>query len=527
MGNSWSNDDYGSNDDYDGSAVARLPLKSLSHTPAVVKRASNYTQVAVADFNLDGHDDIAVTSMTSDNVWIYLTNTAGDLSFSKVFDGNHDGPRGPSAADFDGDGIPDLVFCSQSSAKITVLYNDLFDDSTPDSFTPRVIRNTGSYGKCHHTNYIDIDLDGDLDIIYTRQESGDVFVLFNPQNRWSGKWSRLRLGSNEAGTHAVAVAKGSDVLATDLVVCMDDKPARWLRTIAPAAGEPPTTAAEQMQVFGSDKDSRFAAFGDFDGDGLTDLVICYKDHVVDEVRVHRRLDDTQFAWPPTTSLVLNLPGASRDKPMSVVARDLNGDGALDLVVAYEDAGVVVVWENICNFTFQPHVANYSSITRRGGWFNQPWIVDVAAVFTGGGSADTIFMSSRDGSVLALINLSLSPTIFRTPIPTPSPTRTPIVAVSLSISGITCVDFNGTVLALALASVIVNSSFSNPACTDVMSSSVSITNEVSVPLIIAARRGMSSVHEFVSDMLNASVVEVTHYYKSADPWRVMRCRGGDD
>ena len=85
------------------------------------------------------------------------------------------------------------------------------------------------------------------------------------------------------------------------------------------------------------------------------------------------------------------------------------------------------------------------------------------------------------------------TAFPTPIPTPSPSRTPIVAVSMTILGINCNDFNATVFDNALDSIITNATFSDPVCTDVTSSSVSVSNEVTVPLVIAAAFGVS-VHE---------------------------------
>ena len=95
----------------------------------------------------------------------------------------------------------------------------------------------------------------------------------------------------------------------------------------------------------------------------------------------------------------------------------------------------------------------------------------------------------------------------TPLPTPNPTRQPIIAVSLSISGITCDSFDAVIYDLALDSVIANATFSDPACTDVTSDAVSVSNELSLPLAIAAKWGKSSVHEHVTDVLTAAVSEV--------------------
>jgi len=86
-----------------------------------------------------------------------------------------------------------------------------------------------------------------------------------------------------------------------------------------------------------------------------------------------------------------------------------------------------------------------------------------------------------------------PTAVPTPVPTPSPTRTPIVAVSLGIAGITCDDFNATVFDLALDSIIQNSTFSDATCAAASSDSVLVSNEVTLPLVIAATSGVS-VHE---------------------------------
>ena len=60
--------------------------------------------------------------------------------------------------------------------------------------------------------------------------------------------------------------------------------------------------------------------------------------------------------------------------------------------------------------------------------------------------------------------------------------------------------------MALASIIANATFSGPLCQDATSSSVSVTNEVSMPLFDAAQLG-KSVYEYVTDVLSTSVVEV--------------------
>ena len=90
------------------------------------------------------------------------------------------------------------------------------------------------------------------------------------------------------------------------------------------------------------------------------------------------------------------------------------------------------------------------------------------------------------------------------VPLSSPTRTPIVAVSLVIARITCNDFDATVFTLALDSIMKNATFSDPTCSDASSDWALASDDVSVPLVMAAAAGMA-VHE-VSAMERSFVCE---------------------
>jgi hypothetical protein len=64
--------------------------------------------VAMADFDLDGDDDVAVANNLSDNVSIYLAQPGGTLSPPQNFAAGPD-PMSVVAADFDKDGYPDIA----------------------------------------------------------------------------------------------------------------------------------------------------------------------------------------------------------------------------------------------------------------------------------------------------------------------------------------------------------------------------------------------------------------------------------
>ena len=73
-----------------------------------------------------------------------------------------------------------------------------------------------------------------------------------------------------------------------------------------------------------------------------------------------------------------------------------------------------------------------------------------------------------------------------PVPTPAPTRTPVVQVSLGLSGIDCDDFDQTVYDEACDAVLSNATFEDATCalyTD--GTGVTLTSEVRVPLAFIA------------------------------------------
>ena len=102
----------------------------------------------------------------------------------------------------------------------------------------------------------------------------------------------------------------------------------------------------------------------------------------------------------------------------------------------------------------------------------------------------------------------APTPVPTPVPTPSPSRTPVVSVSLVMSGLQCTDFNATVYRLALGSVVPNATFSDATCDDVTSSSISVMNEMTVPLVVVSANGAANAFDYANTVLNQTVSEGT-------------------
>jgi hypothetical protein len=81
---------------------------------------------------------------------------------------------------------------------------------------------------------------------------------------------------------------------------------------------------------------------------------------------------------------------------------------------------------------------------------------------------------------------------------------PVVSVTLVMYGLECDAFNATVFRLAFDTVVENATFSDEVCTDVMTDTISVTQHVTVPLFLVTRHDVVNVHEYVMNVLNASV-----------------------
>ncbi|HEX4001189.1 MAG TPA: FG-GAP-like repeat-containing protein [Candidatus Acidoferrales bacterium] len=99
------------------------------------------TSIAVADYNLDGIADLAISDITDNAVTVLLN--AGNDSFTPLSElpvGN--GPVSIASADFNGDGRPDAATADSGSAETTVILNStsLFGPggSSPNSIFPGV-----------------------------------------------------------------------------------------------------------------------------------------------------------------------------------------------------------------------------------------------------------------------------------------------------------------------------------------------------------------------------------------------------
>jgi hypothetical protein len=319
--------------------------------------------MAVADFNSDGHLDLAVAPNNVDSEVIVLLGRGGTERFGPPTNFPVGGlPRRMAAGDFNGDSKPDLAVSldgfGESPRKLSILIND----GTGQFGAPTFVELSGNPVQ---PVLGDLNNDGKLDIatgLSTGVSDGQVAILLgngaggfsqaanSPFATFSSTSSELAIGDfNEDGKRDLAVpnsAGGANIL--------------------PGDGAGGFTVGPPPPVFGG---SVSLTAGDFNEDGHLDVLV----------------DNRMFLGTGTGSFgaptVVGIPTISN----AALEGDVNNDGHLDVIAAGQYGLTIVLGDGTGNLVQAKSYASGFTVFGAGssfaalGDFNEDGKIDLAAV----------------------------------------------------------------------------------------------------------------------------------------------------
>jgi hypothetical protein len=192
------------------------------------------TSIAVADFNVDGRPDLAVTDQTDNAVSLLLG--IGDGTFGQNFElpvGTN--PVSIATADFNGDGVPDAAIVNNGSNTVTVVLNsssfngavngltgtpfpgvEYLDIGVKVKATPRVHQNNEVSLQLHfEVSSLEGESINGIPVISNQQVDQTVRVK-NSQTAILAGFLERQINRNLSGTPGIAAVPAVGLLASDL-----------------------------------------------------------------------------------------------------------------------------------------------------------------------------------------------------------------------------------------------------------------------------------------------------------------------
>ena len=277
--------------------------------------ASILSAIVTADFNKDGHQDLAIASISDNRVIVLLGDGTGKF---KPAPGSPfavgAGPNSIAVGDFNGDTFPDLAIANINGKSVTVLLGSKTAQFTPAGGSPFAVGNGPS-----SVTAADFNGDGILDLAVANELDNTVTVLLG---KGGGVFSPATASPFAAGSSpgSVAAADFNNDGAMDLIVAnLDSNTVTLLLGNGAGGFTPAATSPVSVGTLPS-----AIAVADFNGDYNADVAVANQNSKNASVL----LGNGAGGFKPAAGS----PYAAGIAPRDVVVGDFNEDGRPDLLV---------------------------------------------------------------------------------------------------------------------------------------------------------------------------------------------------
>jgi Calx-beta domain-containing protein/Big-like domain-containing protein/VCBS repeat protein/FG-GAP repeat protein len=329
---------------------------------------ANPRGIAAADFNGDGRPDIVTANNYSNDVTVALTDAAGSAASSLVNYAAGRGPYAVAAADLNGDGVADLAIANASNNNVSILLgtgNGAFGATRnfATSLNPRALA------------VADFNGDGLPDLVTANYGGNNISVLCNIGGATFAAAVNITAGTNPDAI--VAADFNGDGFADVAAANYSSGSLTILLGTGAGTFQPSITLATVVMP------SALAA-ADLNGDGATDLVVASFSG-----------NTATVLWGDGTGhFATAFTAAVASGPLAVTVADFDGDGRLDIATASANVGKVSVLRSTGPTSFAPAVDVSAGLYARGL---------VTADFNGDGKADIAVANANSNDAWILLN----------------------------------------------------------------------------------------------------------------------------
>jgi len=330
------------------------------YTSSTVTVAGGITSIVAADLNGDGKVDLAIGNPgpSSGNITYFVNDGAGNFTATPMSPVLNASPKFVIAPDMNADGYADLVWSDGSAALTrmgsTITIGGLFSGFNPmgsagygiNPSSPSAYPGTPAGG---FMAVGDVNNNGEVDVVVVTNKNDIVTMAGNGLGALIASWwSALPTGTQSKFVALADVNRDGNLDA--IVTCNDGNVYVMLGN-----GTGAFTLQGTGTAFGGTSASGVAA-GDFNGDGFLDLAVTSS--ASNSVYILLGNGTGTFATPAALVLSLGVAGTGG----TVVAKDVNGDGKIDLLVTDKTNGQVYVFLNNLPSIAAPTLLSFHSMT---------------------------------------------------------------------------------------------------------------------------------------------------------------------